>query len=155
MVFREEAGMNLFRPYEKANVGDIIAEGWFEGTCASIFDHDNYLIREQNGEVVEVNYCGHLAHKWKKAKVIVGDYVQIVYDGRGRLEKGKFKGKESHQVKLFRDPDKSLHGTKSAPTSAPQRGPKPAKLQEVDSEDASQDRVRAFADSIGDDDLDI
>ena len=152
MALREEAGLNAYRPYEKMSVGEVVAEGWFEGTTAGAFGHDNYLIREGNGDVVEVNHCGHLAHKWQKAKVLVGDYVKIVYAGKDVLEKGKFKGKPSHNVKLFRDPDLSRRPGQTELTPAQQsRGPK---FKDT-SKSTDNSEVESFAASLGEDDMDI
>lgn len=149
MAFREEAGLNAYRPYDKMSVGEVVAEGWFEGTTTGTFGHDNYLIREGNGEVIEVNHCGHLAHKWEKSKILVGDYVKIVYAGKDVLEKGKFKGKPSHNVKLFRDPDLSrAPGQKALTLAQKDRGPK---FKEAKDDD-QQDKIASFAESLADDD---
>lgn len=151
MALKEEGTLNKYRPYEKMSVGETVAEGWFEGTVASVFGKDNYLIREGNGEVVEVNSCGHLAHKMKKLNVLVGDYIKIVYDGKGLLEKGIFKGKETHQVKFFRDPDLCRRPGQTKMTPAQQtRGPK---FKEDKQDDSAQ--VASFAESLADDDMDI
>lgn len=152
MAFQEVGGLNKFRPYDKMSVGEVIAEGWYEGTVRSTFDHDNYLIREANGEVVEVNYCGHLAHKWEKCKILVGDYVKLVYQGSEILEKGKFKGKMSHHVQLLRDPDLCRRpGQKELTQQQQARGPK----FKEQGKDEDQAKVASFAASLADEDLDI
>jgi hypothetical protein len=154
MAFREEAGLNNFRPYEKMSVGEVVAEGWYEGDVRSIFEHDNYLIREGNGQVVEVNYCGHLRHKWEKARILVGDYVKIIYMGSSVLETGKFKGKVSHKVQLLRDPDLCRRpGQKELTQQQQTRG---SKFKEQ-GKDEDQAKVASFAASLAgeDEDMDI
>lgn len=154
MAFREEAGLNTFRPYEKMSIGETVAEGWYEGPTAGKFG-TNYLVREADGTLVEVNGCGHLKFKIEKSKILLGDFIKIVYDGKDVLARGKFKGKDTHNVKLFRDPERSLHGAKAQPqqTSPAAAAPRtPPAFQEVDDEASRSQRVKDFADSLADDD---
>lgn len=145
MAFREEGSLGKFRPYKEMFPGEIVAEGYYEGTVESRFPNPNYQVREANGDLITVNYCGHLAFKMKSAKILIGDYIQIVYAGCEVLAKGNFKGKDSHQVQLFRDPERSLRGG-----VVPESASKTPRLQEA-KEIAASDRVKTFADSLGSD----
>jgi hypothetical protein len=44
--------------------------------------------------------------------VSIGDYIKIVYQGQEVMTKGSFKGKQVHQVQLFRDADLHIDSQK-------------------------------------------
>jgi hypothetical protein len=152
MAFQEVAGRNTYRPYEKLSVGEVVAEGWYEGKIKGTYG-ENHLVREANGEVIEVNKCGHLDGKMTKAGILVGDYIQIVYDGQDKMERGPFKGKLAHNVKLYRDPSRNLRVGATAAEQAAAAAKKPNfKPEASEDTEARAERVKDFAASLDDDD---
>jgi hypothetical protein len=92
------------------SVGEIVAAGHYEGERQGNMSL-NYLVREENGDLIEVNGCGTLKHKMAMPgqEVKIGDYIVVEYAGMDKLTKGKWAGKTAHSVKLFRDRSKDLN----------------------------------------------
>jgi hypothetical protein len=115
MAFLEQGSVN-YRDYKTLSKGDVVAEGWIEGFSPNTFNaaKRDVSIRERDGSVVKVNSCGSLEYKLKEAKpaIAIGDYVKIVYEGEQVMEKGSFKGKSAHTVKVFRDADLHIDSQK-------------------------------------------
>jgi len=101
-VNEAKSNLRFIRPAElaKNEVLGVILEGTFEGTLASKFDEgkNDYKFMTESGETVIVNHSGSLAYQIEK--INIGDYVQLSYEGKKEITKGKLKGKSAHQFKL-------------------------------------------------------
>lgn len=60
----------------------------------------------KEGDIVGLNSCGSLNHKM--SKVQKDAVIKIIYAGKDVMDKGKYKGKEFHQVEFFLDESSSL-----------------------------------------------
>lgn len=105
----------VYRKWSEWEVGDILV-GTFKGTQIDGYEKDNYLIEVEDafftdkaaqkkltkvgakGEktVIGLNHTGKLALAMKQASV--GDIIQVEYRGLDTIQKGKFKGKDVHDM---------------------------------------------------------
>lgn len=106
----------VYRPWRDWEVGDILI-GTYKGSQIDNYEKPNWLFEVEDaqftnkkdakrvmGQVVGLNSCGKLdaamQTKDGEPKVDVGQIVQIEYKGTSEIEKGKFKGKEAHDVEV-------------------------------------------------------
>lgn len=83
---------------------EVILEGYFKGTVPNQYNDDKPHFKFEDfktGETVIVNNIGNLQHRMTDKNVQEGDLIQITYLGTSPIEKGKFKGKESHQFRVI------------------------------------------------------
>jgi len=81
--------------------GQILAEGNYMGTIDGKYG-PQHLVRKADGDEVVVNNSGHLDYLIK-TNIEKGDFIQIRYDGKTELTKGKYAGKLSHQFIVLKD----------------------------------------------------
>lgn len=123
MKFRQVGGNRKFISYMKDNKllhekGDILIEGKYIGRTPT---EDNYghhgfdFYTGPNDPTVTLSYAGSLQYIMENY-VNEGDNCQVVYDGQEKLSKGKYKGKMSHQFKVFIEDDLSEEGEVEAAT---------------------------------------
>lgn len=88
----------ILRPSKLAEDGvtGVVAEGTYEGSMPNKFNADqlDYKIRAANDDLYIINGTGGL--KQQLAKVAVGTLVQIQYNGKTKIAKGKMAGKLAH-----------------------------------------------------------
>lgn len=79
----------------------VILEGEYIGAIKNNFDENksDYKFQKEDGSIVIVNSTGSLAHQM--AKVEVGSFVRLEYDGKKKLTKGKMAGKEAHMFTVL------------------------------------------------------
>ena len=156
MAFKPVRPQKIYRPYKNLNEGDVVAEGWFEGTTQGEFGL-NYDIRQPNGDIIEVNGCGHLNYQFYNKKdekwlIHPGDYVRITYLGEDVVQgkNSRFKGKKTHTVKVDIDEEKCLDpNRRSLPMDSAKSEPTPPVKP-------AEERVDSFLDSLDDDgDVDL
>lgn len=98
----------VYRKWSEWETGDIIV-GKYKGSQIDNYDKPNWLIeveeaffgdkKEQKkviGQVMGLNSSGKLDAAMKKVEI--GEMVQIEYKGMSTIEKGKFKGKDAHDI---------------------------------------------------------
>jgi hypothetical protein len=105
--FKEIGGSSVFRKWTEFKQGEnfegkYIGRGKIDayGKRAFLFNvafcsFDKSL----EGKTLGLNEMGNLNSKMENVQE--GDYVMISYEGKYKLEKGPFKGKESHTVKVL------------------------------------------------------
>lgn len=114
-------GPKVFRPWKDWENGD-----WVIGEFTGDFHTDNYdkenplikveecafisdrkLAKSLPGKILCLNSAGQLNKAIEKAEK--GDVLQITYNGTSTIEKGKYKGKDSHliDVELLTEDDDS------------------------------------------------
>lgn len=111
--FNQIGGAAKYRKYDAWDAGDQIA-GELVEVRADQFGKPAYVIKVQDvmfkktseqpsiGEMFTLNSAGGLAYKLEQAGgVNVGDVMGIEYNGKVTIEKGKWKGKVSHDIDLF------------------------------------------------------
>jgi len=91
-------GSATFVRAAQLKAGDIAAEGIYAGSQPNTFNKDksDYRIEDikDSSKVTIVNGAGNLG--FQMSKVNPGDIVQILYNGKQKLTKGTFAGKETH-----------------------------------------------------------
>jgi hypothetical protein len=98
-----------YRPWKEWETGDYII-GKYKGCQTDNYDKPNWLFeieecvfvkkpklaKELIGKVLGLNSNGKLDKAMESATV--GDFIQVTYNGTSMIEKGKYKGKEAHDV---------------------------------------------------------
>ncbi len=113
--FKEIGGAKVYRGWKNWVEGEYI-QGVLTGTSVDNYNKTNWHIQitetniEDEDEIIEgvtigLNSCGSL--DFKMVQVAEGETVYIEYNGKGELTKGKFAGKEFHEVivKVMGDDD--------------------------------------------------
>lgn len=106
MAFQEVGGAKRYVKYSECNVGDVLVEGYYAGITVGKYGNQ-YNFTTEDGTHVVLNKSGQLEYALKFVEV--GEYVRIVYEGVAVLQKGTFKGKEAHNFKVMKDPDRRRH----------------------------------------------
>ena len=77
----------------------VILEGTFVESIPNQFDNEklDYKFTDEKGGMIVINGAGNLGFKMKN--VNAGDYVQISYNGKKEISKGKMKGIKAHNLK--------------------------------------------------------
>lgn len=100
-----------YRPWKEWEAGDIII-GTFKGSQTDNYDKPNWLIEIEEaffpskpklaaklkGQVLGLNSSGKLDKAMEGVEA--GDMIQVEYKGTSLIEKGKYKGKEAHDVEV-------------------------------------------------------
>jgi len=97
--FKSVGGQKKYFKYAECEEGQLLVEGKFIGTSPNKFGKENFDFRPEEGPIVSLNHAGQLAYLMDNY-VREGDTVQVIYDGKGILDKGAFKGKEVHNFKV-------------------------------------------------------
>lgn len=113
-VFRSKKKLTgtraMYRPWREWEVGDIIV-GKYVGSQTDNYDKPNWLVevasaqfvnkkdnKKFEGHVIGLNSNGKLDKAMQK--VSEGEYIQVEYKGMSEIDKGKYKGKEAHDVEV-------------------------------------------------------
>lgn len=99
-----------YRAWGEWDVGDIIV-GTFKGEQTDQYDKPNWLLdveeafftnkKEQKrikGQILGMNSSGKLDAAMKDVEE--GDMIQVEYKGMSTIEKGKYKGKDAHDIEV-------------------------------------------------------
>jgi hypothetical protein len=93
------AGEIKFIRARDLTVGPIL-EGTFLGAIPNQFDEDkNDFKFETEAGIVILNGAGNLGYKM--GFISAGDYVQVTYEGQGKMSKGKYAGKLVHNFEVL------------------------------------------------------
>jgi hypothetical protein len=104
--FKEIGGNIVFRKWTEFEQGDTI-EGIYKGRGKTdVYGKQAYLFdityssfdKSLEGKTLGLNQMGNLDSKMLNVKE--KDYIMMSYEGTYKLEKGPFKGKEAHNVKV-------------------------------------------------------
>ena len=81
----------------------VILEGTFVESLPNQFNSEksDYKFSDEKGNMIVLNGAGNLGFKMKT--VNAGDFVQISYNGKKEITKGKMKGVQAHQFEVLRD----------------------------------------------------
>ena len=97
--------ITFIRPSRLAEEGKtgVILEGTFVESIPNQFDNEklDYKFTDEKGGMIVINGAGNLGFKMKN--VNAGDYVQISYNGKKEISKGKMKGIKAHNFEVLRD----------------------------------------------------
>jgi len=81
----------------------IVLEGTYVESLPNQFNKDklDYKFTDEKGGMIVLNGAGNLGFKMKN--VNAGDFVQISYNGKKEISKGKMKGTMAHNFEVLRD----------------------------------------------------
>ena len=81
----------------------VVVEGTFVESIPNQFDDkkSDYKFTDEKGGMIVLNGAGNLGFKMKN--VNAGDFVQISYNGKKEISKGKMKGIMAHNFEVLRD----------------------------------------------------
>jgi len=100
-----------YRPWKEWETGDIVI-GIYKGSQTDNYDKPNWLVevveaffpvkpklaKKLVGQVLGLNSNGKLDKAMEGVEP--GDMIQIEYKGMSTIEKGKYKGKDAHDVEV-------------------------------------------------------
>jgi len=97
--------INFIRPAKLAeeNKTGVILEGTFVESLPNQFNDQksDYKFTDEKGGMTVLNGAGNLGFKMKN--INAGDFVQISYNGKKEITKGKMKGVMAHNFEVLRD----------------------------------------------------
>ncbi len=98
----EAGNIEFIRPSKLEKPG-ILLEATFVESLPNSFDNNksDYKFSGDKGKTIILNGAGNLGYQMEK--VNAGDFVQISYEGRVKIEKGKMEGKLAHNFKVLVD----------------------------------------------------
>lgn len=98
-----KGALNIVRPSKLAEEGftGLVVEGIYEGATPNKFnpEKNDYKVRQDNGDLTIINDTGSLNQQMKL--VTVGALIQINYNGKKKLTKGKYAGKMVHDFEVL------------------------------------------------------
>lgn len=105
----------VYRKWADWEAGDILI-GTYKGSQIDSYDKPNWLIEVEDAQFTDVKLVKSLMPKGDKKIVIglnssgkldkameqveIGEMVQVEYKGTSTIEKGKYKGKEAHDIEV-------------------------------------------------------
>lgn len=110
MAFKRVATGNFrYVKYKECEEGQVLATGVYLGHKPGMYGIQ-HQIKEDDGSIAVLNSSGQL--NWQFENLVTpGAYVRVTYNGMITIEKGKMKGKESHQFLLDIDEERSAEGS--------------------------------------------
>lgn len=101
----------LYRKWAEWDAGDILI-GTYKGSQTDSYDKPNWLVEivdVQFGdkkaakkfpvdEIIGLNSSGKLDKAMESVEV--GEMIQVTYNGTSTIEKGKYKGKDAHDIEV-------------------------------------------------------
>lgn len=111
MEYKEVGGSKA--TYVKPNAMKIgqSVEGIYAGSYTDQYEKQNFRLTQSDGTTTIINGTALLASKF--ADIAEGTPVKVVYEGKSKLTKGKYAGKEAHAFKVL----VAQTGSKSAKTA--------------------------------------
>ena len=104
-IERETTNIKFLRPAKLAeeNVEGVIVEGTYVEALPNAFDSakSDYKFTDDKGNTIILNGAGNLGYQM--GFINAGDFVQISYNGKKRIEKGKMEGRMAHNFAVLRD----------------------------------------------------
>lgn len=99
--------------FDEREEGEVLVEGVYLGTYPNKYNADkpNFKFKDGvTGDIKVVNTAGHLHYLMVETNEApqVGDYLQVVYQGKEKITKGTFAGKEAHKFEVLRDDERSI-----------------------------------------------
>ena len=104
-ISRETSNITFLRPAQLAldKTEGVIVEGTFVESLPNAFDDkkSDYKFTDEKGNVIILNRAGNLGYQM--GFINAGDFVQIKYQGKKEISKGKLAGRMAHSFEVLRD----------------------------------------------------
>jgi hypothetical protein len=109
-VKKSLSGARKFRKWDDYAIGDVLIGKYLGRTQPDQYGKINTIVEvldaqfkdgtgeDYNGKSLVLNSNGILDKNIEE--VSEGEYIQIEYGGKATIEKGKYKGKEAHSMKI-------------------------------------------------------
>ena len=99
---KETRNNEFIRPSKLEKPG-ILLEATFVESLPNAFDNNklDYKFSADKGKTIILNGAGNLGYQMER--VNAGDFVQISYEGKSKIEKGKMEGRMAHNFKVLVD----------------------------------------------------
>lgn len=106
-------GAKIFRKWSLYQVGDVVV-GEYIGDHKDNYGKTNRILKITEamfkgedakawaGKQLVLNSCGMLDKAFEEGGIAKGEFLMVEYTGSNVIEKGPYKGKESHTVKIDR-----------------------------------------------------
>jgi len=81
----------------------VILEGTYVESSPNNFDENklDFKFSDDKGNMTVINAGGNLG--WSMEAINIGDYVQVSYNGKKEITKGKMAGRMAHDFKVLVD----------------------------------------------------
>ena len=95
----ETGNIEFIRPSKLEKPG-VLLEATFVEALPNAFDNGklDYKFSADKGKTIILNGAGNLGYQMER--VNAGDFVQISYEGKSKIEKGKMEGRMAHSFKV-------------------------------------------------------
>ena len=101
-IERETSNIKFIRPSKLEKPG-VIVEATFVVYLPNAFDENksDYKFTDEKGNIIILNGAGNLGYQM--GFINAGDFVQIKYQGKKEISKGKLAGRMAHSFEVLRD----------------------------------------------------
>ena len=98
----EAGNIEFIRPSKLEKPG-ILLEATFVESLPNAFDNNksDYKFSGDKGKTIILNGAGNLGYQMER--VNAGDFVQVTYQGKKKIENGKMEGRMAHNFKVLVD----------------------------------------------------
>jgi len=104
--FQDVSSLGKIVPYTGLKKGDIIVNyGEFAGITSNQYGNLYNFIEVEGGEKLTLPKCGKLEHMYKEGTLKEGFRYQVKFNGRDKIQKGKWAGKEFNDLVIMLDKD--------------------------------------------------
>ena len=101
-IERETSNIKFIRPSKLEEPG-VIVEATYVESLPNAFDENksDYKFTDEKGNIIILNGAGNLGYQM--GFINAGDFVQIKYQGKKEISKGKLAGRMAHSFEVLRD----------------------------------------------------
>ena len=98
----DAGNIEFIRPSKLEKPG-VIVEATFVESLLNAFDNNklDYKFSGEKGKTIILNGAGNLG--FQMDRINAGDFVQISYEGKKKIESGKMEGRLAHNFKVLVD----------------------------------------------------
>ena len=102
---REASSITFISPaaLSRDEKSGVILEGTYVESSPNNFDENklDFKFSDDKGNMTVINAGGNLG--WAMQPINIGDYVQVSYNGKKEITKGKMAGRMAHDFKVLVD----------------------------------------------------
>jgi hypothetical protein len=98
----DAGNIEFIRPSKLEKPG-VLIEATFVESLPNAFDNNklDYKFSGDKGKTIILNGAGNLGYQMER--INAGDFVQISYEGKKKIESGKMEGRMAHNFKVLVD----------------------------------------------------
>ena len=105
----DAGNIEFIRPSKLEKPG-VLIEATFVESLPNAFDNNklDYKFSGDKGKTIILNGAGNLGYQMER--INAGDFVQISYEGKKKIESGKMEGRMAHNFKVLVDKNLTIKG---------------------------------------------